>query len=625
MEKIRKEKYIMIIALAMAVVCFIMATLLGFNDKIQQRMYDLQMDSMKELSMQGSAVVEKNLESLTNTLYGLTEYMNEDDIREEENIERLRQFLDKRKLVGFQRLGLSDAKGNVRVTNGDTLNISDRGYFQECMETGKEVLEVRNSSLVDKRIIVLGVPVMSETNQEEIIGVLYGVLEQDNLRIYENTILEDEEQFIQIIDTYGNYIVKEETGLLGKRKNIFDGIRKMDSSITEEEIKEKIANKESVFVEVSADGKEEIVFFSPLKFNNWCVVTIMNKAQVIRATDFILDKDVYILTIKIVGVIMILGIVILYYFSREKKWIQEYNKQLLLTEQIFKIASNKAQVMIAVYDLKSQSIRFINNEVFGMGLPHQMNNASVELKKYLAGNKDLEEKLDRVFSDVSYIIGSKTMNFTMNIGGKKKYFQIQFFGVTDEAGELSQSVGMVEDITETKNLRKEADTDQLTGLHNRRSSLERIRECLKEAPSDPGQVHVCMIMDLDYFKTLNDTLGHQVGDQALQDVAGILTQHFREYDILGRLGGDEFLVFIKNIPENVVSRNITSLLKKLHLTYGTEEQQVTISASAGAVLVRNTGNDFKELYHRADQALYEVKHEKRGGYKIVDLPDEKSV
>jgi len=313
MEKIRKEKYIMIIALAMAVVCFIMATLLGFNDKIQQRMYDLQMDSMKELSMQGSAVVEKNLESLTNTLYGLTEYMNEDDIREEENIERLRQFLDKRKLVGFQRLGLSDAKGNARVTNGDTLNISDRGCFQECMETGKEVLEVRNSSLVDKRIIVLGVPVMSETNQEEIIGVLYGVLEQDNLRIYENTILEDEEQFIQIIDTYGNYIVKEETGLLGKRKNIFDGIRKMDSSITEEEIKEKIANKESVFVEVSADGKEEIVFFSPLKFNNWCVVTIMNKAQVIRATDFILDKDVYILTIKIVGVIMILGIVILYY------------------------------------------------------------------------------------------------------------------------------------------------------------------------------------------------------------------------------------------------------------------------------------------------------------------------
>lgn len=116
MEKIRKEKYIMIIALAMAVVCFIMATLLGFNDKIQQRMYDLQMDSMKELSMQGSAVVEKNLESLTNTLYGLTEYMNEDDIREEENIERLRQFLDKRKLVGFQRLGLSDAKGNARVT-----------------------------------------------------------------------------------------------------------------------------------------------------------------------------------------------------------------------------------------------------------------------------------------------------------------------------------------------------------------------------------------------------------------------------------------------------------------------------------------------------------------------------
>ena len=103
----------------------------------------------------------------------------------------------------------------------------------------------------------------------------------------------------------------------------------------------------------------------------------------------------------------------------------------------------------------------------------------------------------------------------------------------------------------------------------------------------------------------------------MQDVAAILTQHFREYDILGRLGGDEFLIFIKNIPEDVVERNINSLLKKLHLTYKSEKYQVNISASAGAVVVRESGNDFKELYHKADQALYEVKHKKRGGYKIV--------
>lgn len=622
MEKKRKEKYIMIIALAVIVVCFIAATLLEFNSKIQKRMYDLQMNSMKELSMQGSAVVEKNLESLTNTLYGLAEYMNEEYIQDEGNIERLQEFLDKRKLVGFQRLGLADDQGNARVTNGDVLNIADREYFRHCMESKKEVLEVRDSELVDKRVIILGVPILSEKNKNDAIGILYGVLEQDNFRIYENTILENEKKFIQIIDTEGTYIIKEETSLLGKRKNIFDGIRSVNSGMSVGEIQRKISKGESVFTEVWADGKEEIVFFTPLKINDWCVVTIMDKSRVIRATDFILDKDVYLLTIKIVAVIAILGAVILYYFEQEKKWLQEYNKQMLLNEQIYKIASNKAEVMIAIYDLKSDNIRFINNEVLNIGLPQQMNNAREGLKKYLAGDRELEEKLERVFSDLSYAVENKSMYFTMNINGERRYLQMQFFGVTDEAGELSQSVGMLEDITETKQLRKEADTDQLTGLNNRRSSEEKIRKCLEQPIDKPNSVHVFMIMDLDYFKSLNDTLGHQVGDQALQDVARILNQHFREYDILGRLGGDEFLIFIKNIPENVVSKNIKSLLKKLHLTYCGENQQVTISASTGAVLIRKSGYDFKELYHRADQALYEVKHEKRGEYKIIETIEE---
>lgn len=617
MEKRKREKYILILLLAVIVVCFIAATLIEFNDTIQKRMYDLQMDSMQELSMQGSAVVEKNLESLTNTLYGLAEYMDEKYIQEEENIEKLCQFLEKRQMVGFQQIGLADVQGNARVTNGEVLNIADRGYFKQCLELKKEVLEVRNSELVDKRVIILGVPVFSEKNKNDVIGVLYGIVEQENLHIYKNTILENEKQFIQIIDKDGNYIVKEETGLLGKRKNIFDGMRNVNSSIDVSEIRRKICSEESVFAEVWANGKEEIVFFSPLKFNSWCVVTIMNKSQVIKATDYILDKDVYILTVKIVGVILILGVVILYFFTREKKRMQEYNKQLLLTEQIFKIASNKAQVMIAVYDLKAKSIHFINNEIFGMKLPQQMNNAVVELKKYLAGNDELIEILDHVFQDSSYILENKIVNFSMNIDDQKRFFQIQFFGVTDESGELSQSVGMLEDITETKQLQKEADTDQLTGLDNRRSSVEKIRKYLEQPIDIPNTVHVCMIMDLDYFKSLNDTLGHQMGDKALQDVAAILTQHFREYDILGRLGGDEFLIFIKNIPEDVVERNINSLLKKLHLTYKSEKYQVNISASAGAVVVRESGNDFKELYHKADQALYEVKHKKRGGYKIV--------
>ncbi len=125
-----------------------------------------------------------------------------------------------------------------------------------------------------------------------------------------------------------------------------------------------------------------------------------------------------------------------------------------------------------------------------------------------------------------------------------------------------------------------------------------------------------MILDVDNFKTLNDTLGHQMGDRALQDIAEILRHHFRDYDIICRLGGDEFLVFMRDIPEETICRNAASLLKKLNLTYSEGQISIHVTASAGIVLVSDASIDPQELYRRADEALYQVKKEAKNSFKI---------
>ena len=127
-----------------------------------------------------------------------------------------------------------------------------------------------------------------------------------------------------------------------------------------------------------------------------------------------------------------------------------------------------------------------------------------------------------------------------------------------------------------------------------------------------------MILDIDNFKVLNDTLGHQIGDQALQDVAEILLRHFRSYDIVGRLGGDEFIVFLKNIPQEAVCRNISSLLRKLSRTYEKGGKSVQITASAGIALISNPQKEFSEMYRMADEALYQVKKERKNGFRIYE-------
>lgn len=95
-----------------------------------------------------------------------------------------------------------------------------------------------------------------------------------------------------------------------------------------------------------------------------------------------------------------------------------------------------------------------------------------------------------------------------------------------------------------------ADMDYLTGLYNRRSGIEQINGFLKQMKENTEQTHAFVILDLDNFKLLNDTLGHQIGDQALQEVAEILKQHFRDQDIICRLAGDEFVIFPERYSGN---------------------------------------------------------------------------
>ena len=165
-------------------------------------------------------------------------------------------------------------------------------------------------------------------------------------------------------------------------------------------------------------------------------------------------------------------------------------------------------------------------------------------------------------------------------------------------------------------LEERAIVDPLTKVYNRSAGTQYIVKALAEM--NPGETSAFMLLDLDHFKRLNDTLGHMRGDDALKNVAEILINHFRKYDIVCRLGGDEFVVFIQRIPIEVLDRVLTSLLKKMELDYERGDVKVSITISAGVALVPEHGNTFEELYEKADQALYQVKNTTRNAYKIYE-------
>lgn len=177
--------------------------------------------------------------------------------------------------------------------------------------------------------------------------------------------------------------------------------------------------------------------------------------------------------------------------------------------------------------------------------------------------------------------------------------------------------GMILDKTyeeEARNrIEKISETDGLTKLLNRRGLENRLKDIFKSDNSNG----VLIIFDLDNFKSVNDILGHPIGDEVLKIFSRCLTNSFRENDIISRIGGDEFVVFInKNMELDTLSKKLNGLLNNIRSDLNYYYKNYGLSTSIGVAYRDNHINTYEELYEEADKGLYKAKNLGKDGFYI---------
>ena len=164
-----------------------------------------------------------------------------------------------------------------------------------------------------------------------------------------------------------------------------------------------------------------------------------------------------------------------------------------------------------------------------------------------------------------------------------------------------------------KELLQRASRDSLSGLLNRAIAEQLIRQRLKNSATD--EQCALFIIDLDDFKSVNDTLGHQAGDFAIRETARILSSLFHANDIISRFGGDEFLIFTSGrLTIETIEDKGHEICKKLQISLS-DSDHVVLSASAG-ICISGTSSDFEILYKCANLELYKAKNSGKGRYSI---------
>ncbi|MGB8956694.1 MAG: EAL domain-containing protein, partial [Tumebacillaceae bacterium] len=187
-------------------------------------------------------------------------------------------------------------------------------------------------------------------------------------------------------------------------------------------------------------------------------------------------------------------------------------------------------------------------------------------------------------------------------------------------GEIVGVYGITKDITEHKRaeatIHYMADHDALTALPNRRLFRDRLEQALKFAKSCGGQVAV-LLLDLDHFKFINDTLGHVIGDKMLQAVAERLLACVRDIDTVARMGGDEFTVLMPTVLQQEEAVFVAErILAAFRAPIQVEGHEVHITPSIGISRFPDHGEDADALLKHADTAMYQVKEQGKDGYLI---------
>lgn len=273
------------------------------------------------------------------------------------------------------------------------------------------------------------------------------------------------------------------------------------------------------------------------------------------------------------------------------------NDILLITEAA-PIDGPDGPKIVYVNDAFERRTGFSRDEVIG------------QTPRILQGPKTQREELDRIRLALEQrkSVRAELINYTKS--GEEFWLELDIVPLADENGSATHLVAIERDITERKEIEAQlliaATRDALTGLLNREMLREALNQSFQKIREQNGSLAL-LFLDLDGFKDVNDTLGHDSGDALLVHIAKRITSAVRGTDIVARMSGDEFMVLVVNSTVEDIARLAQRMLDAFRLPFHLHGRNITLTVSIGVVVAPQDGDDPETLIRNADIALYRSK------------------
>lgn len=504
------------------------------------------------------------------------------------------------------KINESEASRSISYISADELETSITDAFPDLDQVALKnlkndeelVSEVIYSSRLSGYYFALSVPVIRDGTKT---GLVRSIIKADTLIRTSQTG--------HIRDTIHSYLFKKDGEIVpvldgqSQGQNLFELLLQYNVSDSDiARLKQSfISDNGSLCVITVENGKKEYFVTAELGFNDWLVAGILNENNLKVYSDRIYFYT-SVAIILLVALTILTSLIIIRFIRKQLK----YN---LYQSTRYDLLSKFSDTMLFEYDIREDVIRWSDNacKTLAVSSPVIYNYNRDQLLSDIVHPDDIGpiRELRSLKLQDGFVVKTPPARF-LTKDGSYIWCDCQYQIVCDQGGEPIMYYGKVVNITSSvereQSLMLKASLDSLTGILNSGSIREKIGECVQK-----HEEGFLFILDIDNFKTINDTMGHEYGNKILIKTAQILKTIFRKNDLTGRIGGDEFAVFMRHINDDKAAmERAENILSELCTISVSGHPELTISVSIGIARLEPDMTLY-ELFNNADRAMYQSK------------------
>lgn len=614
--KIKKSRWIVLLLAVAVMTLGMLAVFVSFSENIYNKTLKKEIQNLELSSGYITKIIRLEVEHCVEVLETSEEIL---DVSEDSLRNQTQEILQKIKArTDFNSIGIVGLDGQSIDDDGDVGGLSDAEFLRKIKNDEYYISDMLTSGEKELGQILVAVPLH---NGDDIVGAIWGQYPVSAIA-EKIEVTGKSDIYFQLIDNQGNYISRSENqNALAEGKPLWEELKSYElcDGVTIDSIKKNVENHKSGTFYLNYHGKGRYVTYEPLGISNWYVFSVLVEDSINAYVNEISHHSVNLLiyfSVFMVILFCIIGTMV----RQGMRMIKKQNQQLLVKTQLFRMILSKTKDVPFEFDLKEKRMKIYHHD-----LPQESGEECEIIENFSLDTLDAaqrirEEDIERyrkMYEDS--IIGKEVepQIFKLKVKNDWEWDRLHLLMADTEnmVGFFENYEEQIEKNKKIEELNYKTKHDVLTGVYNRGSFIEEV-EAYLEKPRSQWEMSALFLLDLDNFKELNDSLGHIAGDQALEDVVVNLQSVKRDGDVIGRIGGDEFMLFMKYADDIAsVHEYAGTLNRALQKEYGEQENRVTVSVSIGIAIIQEE-TSFAELYKKADTALYKVKKSRRNGYRI---------